>query len=178
MSQIGKADSLAMKKIVSSSLSIVGALSLVLGLSACGSSAPTRAETIKTQTATLKQLIKTVPAKNTVEVRTNGGNSENKNGQYIGCDNGKTQWVTGRIVFSKGLSESFVNTEKTTLTNQGYTTSWYDDKAGNANSKKLIANKDGYEYWITYVKTTSKTLPADQAIQILSFGQCLPTNAK
>lgn len=138
--------------------------SSALSLSACSTSSVSQADSENAQKQEIARIVKYVPASERGKVVVTGINGDNKEGQYLQCDDTTAQFLTGRLVNRTGgeAAQKYINTTiKSKLEADGYKTSFYTAEK----PAKLIADKDGYEIWVT--AGTDK-----KAVLFTSFGRC------
>lgn len=137
----------------------------VFSLSACSSGdSTTKAQSEQAQKQEIARLVKYIPASQRGKIVVTGINGGNKEGQYLQCDDTTAQFLTGRLVNRTGgiAAQKYINTTiKSKLEADGYKTSFYTAEK----PAKLIADKDGYEIWVT--AGTDK-----KAVLFTSFGRC------
>lgn len=152
--------------LVSAALACAAAISLT----SCAAS-QSASDSIAAQKQQVVALTKLVPAANRDgALAITGGTSKDQSGSYFPCSNTERQFVTGRVQDVKGLTpQPFVEGLKPKLEAQGYKTSWY-----NATPRKLVADKDGSEFWFATTTDKRDAKNPKPAIVITSFGKCYP----
>jgi hypothetical protein len=162
-----------MKKIILPAILV----SAVLALTGCSSSTnltpehPTFAQSVKIMDSQLASFQKELP-KGSVLGAVKVGSANNKDGMAMGCDAGKLQTDGSTIFIKPSINrEASITKFENQLKADGWTVSFYKQSA---TQKKLVADKDGWEYWFsTFDKTPSKLVTGSSSgIQIYGFGPC------
>jgi len=145
-----------------------------VGMTGCSSQTPTTfKQTVGVINSQIKSFQKEIP-KSDIVGHVDVGYISGKDGMKMGCEGGTLQ-NDGSAIFLKDSVDrkKLLSQIETNLKNDGWNVTHFNDTANKV--KKVIAEKDGYEYWINqFNNLPSKNITGSTSgIQITAFGPCV-----